>query len=69
MHSQKTIARPKDSGIPFIKAKAQHMGSGVAIPDCMRLQPDAEALKYEAMRKDLLDKLKPDESTLKTVRG
>lgn len=52
--------------IPVIRA-AKPAGGGIgsggpAIPDFMRIQPDEQALKYQAMKSQMLEALKPDES-------
>lgn len=62
----KRVSAPPDE-MPILRGKAGGASLGPDIPDFLRLQPDAEALKYEAMKKDLTAKLAPSAATLEEV--
>lgn len=56
--------------IPMIRAKqAGGPATGPAIPDFLRVQPDDDEKKYAAMKKELLDKLKPTPDVVNQIAG
>ncbi|GFR41278.1 hypothetical protein Agub_g1953 [Astrephomene gubernaculifera] len=53
--------------IPMIRAKQPHAGSGPAIPDFLRVEPDEYEKRYAAAKADLLDKLKPSPDVVSKI--
>ncbi|KAG2499293.1 hypothetical protein HYH03_002871 [Edaphochlamys debaryana] len=60
--------KPADD-IPLIKPRQQPpaAGSGPAIPDFLRVEPSEEQQRYEAMKQQLLDTLKPTPDMVQKV--
>ncbi|GIL72911.1 hypothetical protein Vretimale_4563 [Volvox reticuliferus] len=67
----KPVAEPKKveppvEEIPMIRAKAG-LGSGPMIPDFLRVEPDEQQKRFQAMKADLVDKLKPTPDTITKI--
>ncbi|GLI68960.1 hypothetical protein VaNZ11_013488 [Volvox africanus] len=62
---QKKVEPPVEE-IPMIRAKTG-LGSGPVIPDFLRIEPDEQQKRFQAMKADLVDKLKPTPDTIAKI--